>query len=73
MNFIYRKDKEHVLWRSRDKLRKAGIMVTEDSTTRLLKLRALEEEKEAKMSPMKTVLPKSPSKKSPTKIRRKKV
>lgn len=35
-----------MLWRARDKLRKAGIMVTEDSTARLAKLRHQQEEEE---------------------------
>lgn len=45
VSFVSRKDKEHVMWRAKEKLRKLGIFATEDSATRLAKLR---EEQEAK-------------------------
>ena len=35
VSFKNRKDKEQIMWRCKDKLRKAGILVTEDSAARL--------------------------------------
>ncbi len=34
------------MWRARDKLRKVGILVTEDSTARLLKLQQEQQQKQ---------------------------
>ena len=45
VQFKARREKEHVMWRAKEKLRDSDIVVTEDQTTRLLELMKIEAEK----------------------------
>ena len=45
VQFKARREKEHIMWRAKEKLRNSDIVVTEDSQTRLLELMKLEAEK----------------------------
>ena len=44
--FNYRRDKEQIFWRCKTQLRKGGILITEDSSARLMKIRQEEEDRE---------------------------
>ena len=68
VQFKARREKEHVMWRAKEKLRDTDLVVTEDSQTRLLdlmkieaeKIRKAEEERRNPKSPKK--VPNSPRK-----------
>ena len=61
VQFKARREKEQILWRSKDKLRKQNIIVTDDSTSRM------EQEKAGKMqlSPSKAAAAKTKPKQVP--------
>ena len=78
VQFKARREKEHVMWRAKEKLRDSDLVVTEDSQSRLLdlmkieaqKIRKAEEEKRNPKSPKKAPLVPSSPKKVPNSPRK---